>query len=161
MRRPKHRVGVVGESNETACIFAENDLTAKLSPSVLLDEAGTQALLAELPQRDVSKDVSLISWLWELVLSNEQMIVADWERSHCNEIQGMVTVGTYLLGRDSIHIGPQSKIKPCVVIDADNGPVCIGKNVTILPHSYVQGPAYIADDCLLQPGTTIHAGPCT
>ena len=54
--------------------------------------------------------------------------------------------------------GSQSKIKPCVVIDATEGPVWIGRNVTIFPHSYVQGPAYIADDCLLQPGTTIHSG---
>ena len=36
-------------------------------------------------------------------------------------------------------------IKPCVVIDAEDGPVWIGDNVTIFPHSYIQGPAFIGD----------------
>jgi UDP-N-acetylglucosamine diphosphorylase/glucosamine-1-phosphate N-acetyltransferase len=36
--------------------------------------------------------------------------------------------------------------------------VWIGRRVTILPHCYVQGPAYIGDCSFLQVGTVIHAG---
>jgi UDP-N-acetylglucosamine diphosphorylase/glucosamine-1-phosphate N-acetyltransferase len=75
-----------------------------------------------------------------------------------SEIKGTIAEGSYLLGRESIHIGEGTRIKPCVVIDAEDGPVWIGRNVKILPHSYVEGPAFIGDGCLLQPGSVVHAG---
>ena len=45
-----------------------------------------------------------------------------------------------------------------MVVDAEDGPVWIGDNVTILPHSYIQGPAYIGNGTLIQPGAVVHAG---
>ncbi|MCZ6634941.1 MAG: hypothetical protein O7G87_16200 [bacterium] len=46
-------------------------------------------------------------------------------------------------------------IKPCVVIDAEDGPVWIGQNVTVMPHTTIRGPAYLGDGSLIQPGAVI------
>jgi UDP-N-acetylglucosamine diphosphorylase/glucosamine-1-phosphate N-acetyltransferase len=73
-------------------------------------------------------------------------------------IHSNVDKGSHLLGLESIQIGRHTRIKPCVVIDAENGPVWIADNVTVQPHSYIQGPAYIGPGCLLQPGTVIREG---
>ncbi|MDQ3333319.1 MAG: hypothetical protein M3552_22185, partial [Planctomycetota bacterium] len=64
----------------------------------------------------------------------------------------------YLLNRAGIHIGDGSRVKPCVVIDAESGPVWIGNNVRIQPHSYIEGPAYVGDGSLLQTGAVIRGG---
>jgi len=112
-----------------------------------------------LPRRDVSANVKLFDWPWQLVLANESALIADWEAgSQMNTVAGDVGPGAYLLNEGSIHIGSGTRIKPCAVIDAENGPVWIGENVTIMPHSYVQGPAAIGDGCLLQPGAVVHKG---
>ena len=153
-------VGVAGACSSVACIWAAAKLAAELSPEVLQDEVRSRAVLAALPQRDVSDCLSLLNWPWELVLANERALITDWEtQGHTGRrMEGRVAEGAYLLQPEAIHIGRGSRIKPCVVIDAEDGPVWIGDDVTILPHSYVQGPAWIGDGCLLQPGAVVHAG---
>ena len=152
-------IGVVGEDDSVACIFADAPLAESLTPEILLDELRLRATLAGLPRRDVSADVKLFDWLWQLVLANENALVADWEADpHAGMVAGDVGPGAYLLNEGSIHVGRGTRIKPCVVIDAENGPVWIGENVTIMPHCYVQGPAAIGDGCLLQPGAVVREG---
>lgn len=153
-------VGTAGADADLACIGVDPELAARLAPEVLLDEARCRAALAGLPRRDVSACVTLFRWPWEIVLRNARQIEADWERfvRGAHEIQGVVAAGSYLLNPSDIHIGRGSRIKPCVVIDAEEGPVWIGENVTILPHVYVQGPAVIGDGTLLQPGAVVHEG---
>jgi UDP-N-acetylglucosamine diphosphorylase/glucosamine-1-phosphate N-acetyltransferase len=151
-------VGTIGEGR-IACVAATERLAAKLSPSVLLDEARTSAALAGLPQRDVSDCVTLFDWPWQLVHANAKAIGEDWQaRGGVSEIAGQLDPGVYLLNPSAIHVGTGTRIKPCVVIDAENGPVWIGDNVRIQPHSYIEGPAYIADGSLLQPGAVVRGG---
>lgn len=147
------------EGDRVACVVAPASLAAKLSPGVMLDEARTGAALAGLPRRDVSDCVRLFDWPWEIVHANAHSIIEDWQsRSGTNAIAGSLDGGAYLLGEANIHIGDGSRIKPCVVIDAESGPVWIGKNVRIQPHCSIEGPAFIGDGTLLQPGAVIRGG---
>lgn len=152
-------IGVAGKKPGIACIAADAQLASRLSPVTLLDEAQTSRILAGVRRRDVSEYVKMFEWPWEVVLANEALLVSE-HSADCwgGTMEGVLSEGSYLLGRESVHIGTKSRIKPGVVIDAEDGPVWIGDNVTILPHSYVQGPAYIGDGCLLQPATVVHAG---
>lgn len=150
-------VGTVGPHNHMACIFADASLAARLSAETLLDEVQTRAALAGLPRRDVSEHVSLLEWPWDFVDANEDQLLADWNDESAG-VAGTVAEGSYLVNPSGVHIGWGTRVKPCVVIDAEDGPVWIGDNVTIYPHSYIQGPAYIGDDCLIQPGAVVHAG---
>ena len=146
-------IGVAGDQERTACIFADATLAAELSPGTLLDE--DCAVLSGLPQRDVSAQAILMDWPWEIVLANEDALIEDW---HCAAdrigVLGEVAQGSYVLG-EAVHVGAGTRVKPCVVIDAEDGPVWIGDNVQILPHSYIQGPAYIGDGSLLQAGAAV------
>ena len=151
-------VGTVG-AERTACIAASPALAAKLSPAVLLDEARTAAALAGLPRRDVSPHVQLFDYPWQLVHANAKAIEADFAaRNAGGNIAGQIDDGAYLLNRAAIHLGPGSRVKPCVVIDAESGPVWIGSNVRIQPHCSIEGPAYIGDGTLLQPGAVVRGG---
>ncbi len=145
---------------QVACVWADAGLAARLSPDVWLDDHAVRALLAPLPRRDVSSCVRLFDWPWELVDANESAIVADWERHRptAGAVQGRIYEGSSLLSDNAIYVGPGSTIKPCVVIDAERGPVWIGRNVTVQPHCYIEGPVFIGDETLLQPGAVVHAG---
>ncbi|MDA0709564.1 MAG: putative sugar nucleotidyl transferase [bacterium] len=149
-------VGVVG--NQIACVVARGDLCVKLRPDVLLDEAQTRGALAGLRRVDVSGNVQMMTWPWHLVLANEGALLADWGSGHQVGVYGRVDAGSYLLAKESIFIGEGTRIKPCVIIDAEEGPVWIGENVTIMPHSYIQGPTFIGDGSLIQPGAVVHEG---
>src|SRR5204863_5706017 len=116
-------------------------------------------ILCGLKRRDVSACVDLFKWPWELVRANESWLRED-HAAHCwaGAVEGCVSSGTHLLGEDAIHIGSGTRVKPGVVIDAEDGPVWIGRNVTILPHCYVQGPAFIGDGCLVPAGAAVGGG---
>ncbi len=154
-------VGTSGPGAEIACIFADASLAPHLTPGLLLDPAQSQAVLAALPRRDVGACVALMDWPWELVHANHQALLDDWQaRSGRAALQGEVAAGSHLLAPESIHIGPGARIKPGVVIDAEDGPVWVGQGVRILPHTYIQGPAYIGDNTLVQPGTVLRQDTC-
>ncbi len=150
-------VGTAGLQNRIACISADAALASQLTSEVLLDELKTRSLLAGLPRRDVSPHVTLLDWPWQFVNANEDLLIRDWKNEMAG-VAGMVAEGSYLVNRSAIHIGSGTKIKPCVVIDAEDGPVWIGDNVTIFPHSYIQGPAFLGNGTLIQPGAVVHAG---
>ncbi len=150
-------IGVCGPTGAVACVYADGELCGKLAPEVLLDEIKTRALLAGLPRRDVSRCVTPIDWPWELVDHNSDLLCADWCEDDAG-VAGVVSPGSHLLNPGAIHIGWGTRVKPCAVIDAEDGPVWIGENVTIYPHTYIQGPAWIGDGSLIQPGAVIHAG---
>lgn len=149
-------VGMVGQ--QVVCVFADAALADRLSPDVLLDEAQTRGVLAGLPRRDLGQCVQLMTWPWELVLANEEALLDDWAQAKQVGVFGQVDAGSYLLNESAIFMGEGSRIKPCVVVDAEDGPVWIGENVQIMPHSYIQGPAYIGDGSLIQPGAVVHEG---
>jgi UDP-N-acetylglucosamine diphosphorylase/glucosamine-1-phosphate N-acetyltransferase len=104
--------------------------------------------------------VELFDWPWELIHANERALVSDWESSTENQpsIEGRLDPGSHILAAESVRLGTGSRVKPCAVIDAEDGPVWIGDNVTISPHTYIQGPVCIGDGSLIQPGAVIHAG---
>lgn len=153
-------IGTVGERDAMACIAAEPELMAELSPEVLLDATRTRLLLAGLPRVDVSNCVRLFDWPWQLVNANAAAIRRDWDdfRS-CASRQTLPAIpGVYFLNPQQIHLGENSEIKPCAVIDAEAGPIWIDKRVTILPHAYIQGPVYIGPECVIQAGTRLRSG---
>jgi len=148
-----------GADGRIACIYAPADFAMKLSPGILLDEARTSAVLAGLPRRNLANEVTLFDWPWELIHANATAIGDDWEcRGGADDVDAQIDQGVFLLNRSGIHLGHGTRIKPCVVIDAESGPVWIGNNVRIQPHCYIEGPAFVGDGSLLQPGAVIRGG---
>lgn len=151
-------VGTLGDGR-LGCIAAGVDLARRLSPETLLDEARTSAVLAGLPRVDLGDAAELFDWPWQLVHANAAALLEDWAAfGQAGDDGGRIDEGAWLLNRPAIRIGSGSRVKPGAVIDAESGPVVIGKNVTIQPHCYVEGPAYIGDGTLLQPGAVIRDG---
>jgi UDP-N-acetylglucosamine diphosphorylase / glucose-1-phosphate thymidylyltransferase / UDP-N-acetylgalactosamine diphosphorylase / glucosamine-1-phosphate N-acetyltransferase / galactosamine-1-phosphate N-acetyltransferase len=153
-------VGIAGKDEEIACVFADADLAARLSPDCFLDEEGLKDFFADVPRRDVSGCVELFQWPWELIHANERALRADWSEAGANSQshQAKIYPGSHILAPEGVHLGNGTRIKPCAVIDAEDGPVWIGDNVTISPHTYIQGPVSIGSGSLIQAGAVIHAG---
>ncbi|HTR81254.1 MAG TPA: GlmU family protein [Bacteroidota bacterium] len=107
-----------------------------------------------IPQREI--EASLISYPWELVSQNASQLHKDCsillKGARGKKMKGKISHGVEILNKEDVMVGEGSFIKPGVVIDAEGGPVCIGKRVTIMPHATIIGPAYIGD------GTTIKVG---
>ncbi|MGA7161400.1 MAG: GlmU family protein [Bacteroidota bacterium] len=105
-------------------------------------------------------DVKMISYPWELVNNNGAQLLVDWKVMSKGvkgkKVLGKLSPGVYCINKKNIFIGNGSVVKPGVVIDASEGPVYIGNNVTVLPQSTIIGPVYIGDGSMIKVGAKIY-----
>ena len=142
---------------QIACIQAEASLAGQLTSDDFLDEEKLNAAVAGLPTREIGDCLQLLDYPWDFVLSNEDALMEDWKRTSPGN-QGQVDGGCHLLNESSIHIGLGARIMPQSVIDAEAGPVVISAGVTVMPQSYIQGPCFVGEKTLIQPGAVIGGG---
>ncbi len=151
------------DGNDSAYYSDGTLIAVKLSSDRLQDARKNTGNIGEflssldLPEKEITATV--IIYPWNLVHQNGQELVKDYNLLTKNEqvkIKGKVYDGVNMVEPDNIFIGEGSKIKPGVVLDAEGGPIYIGKNVTIFPNSVIEGPCYIGDGSKIKVGAKIY-----
>ncbi|MGD1046241.1 MAG: GlmU family protein [Bacteroidota bacterium] len=103
-----------------------------------------------------------VSYPWDLIQMNGTQIVKDFESIVKNagkrqpHIRGKVHSGVHLLGKKNIIVENGAVIEPGSVLDAETGPIYIGKNVKVFPQSTIIGPACILDGSAVKVGAQIY-----
>jgi len=64
--------------------------------------------------------------------------------------------GVHVRGAGPLLVGPGCDIAPGVAIDTSAGPVILGRDVRVMPHSYLEGPLFIGSGSLVKAGTAIY-----
>ncbi len=91
-------------------------------------------------------DLPLITYPWELVSQNASQITRDFDDlAEGGKILGKVHPGAFMYAKEKIFIDSQSEIMATAVLDARGGPIFIGKEVLVQPHTRIEGPCYIGD----------------
>lgn len=107
----------------------------------------------------VETQATLICYPWELVNRNAQEIAADFAAlGRGGKSSGTVHESAVLLNAQGIYLGAGSQIRPGVVLDAEDGPIYIGNNTTIMANAVIEGPAFIGDQSMIKVGAKIYAG---
>jgi UDP-N-acetylglucosamine diphosphorylase/glucosamine-1-phosphate N-acetyltransferase len=102
---------------------------------------------------------TILNYPWDLVQHTAEEIKKDFQLLKSkNNLSGKICIGAHLLNKKNIIIGKGSLIKPGAVVDAGEGPVIIGKNVTIMANAVIQGPVYIGDNSVIKIGAKIYGG---
>ncbi|TWT42296.1 bifunctional N-acetylglucosamine-1-phosphate uridyltransferase/glucosamine-1-phosphate acetyltransferase [Phycisphaerae bacterium RAS1] len=154
---PPPPVGAYWELRGT-CIAArvtEQEL-AGLTREDFLNDERLAALLRRLRPEPLPSAVRLIEYPWDLMHANDAELRRQCK--HGGVIAGTVYDGAHLLNRGHIYIGPGARIKPGVVLDAEDGPIHIEAGATLQPNAVVEGPAYIGVKTIIRPGAAIRAG---
>src|SRR5208283_5765914 len=109
-----------------------------------------------------SCDGVVIQYPWDLIHFTPEEIVQDHslikKRKHRDGKPNVHSAGAVLLNKKGILIGENSIIKAGAVLDAEEGPIIIGDNVTIMSNAVIEGPAYIGDNSLIKIGAKIYRG---
>lgn len=102
-----------------------------------------------------------VNYPWDLVNRNAEQISIDYNRILRQDKSlhnGTIYQGAHLMNPDNIYIGNGTKIKPGVVLDAEEGPIFIGNNVTVMPNAVIEGPCYIGNKSKIKIGAKIYEG---
>jgi UDP-N-acetylglucosamine diphosphorylase/glucosamine-1-phosphate N-acetyltransferase len=145
-------VGVVGETVVYARLSAER--AARVDPAGLA-AGGLGEWAAGLPRRGV--DTVVIRYPWDLVRHNHEQLEADFARIEPRR-EGRVDPGAVLLNERQIHIAPGARVMPCAVLNAENGSIYVGRDVTISPNCSLEGPCSIGSGSLVQPCSVLRGG---
>lgn len=111
----------------------------------------------DLSSRELSG--TLISYPWDLVHHNLAQITDDFLFMNIGgAIHGKIYPNVTLLDEKNIFIGDGAKIKPGVVLDAEDGPIYIGAGATIMSNAVIQGPCFIGENSVIKIGAKIYHG---
>ncbi len=104
-----------------------------------------------------------VRYLWDIVHHNGEEIVRDFEllipELNLSDIfsDSEVDDDCLIYNVDDVYMGKGCRIDGQVVIDARGGPVYFGEKVIVAPHTRIEGPCYVGDNCQLV-GGKIRAG---
>ncbi len=111
----------------------------------------------------IEADLKSVRYLWDVVHHNGEEIVRDFEllipELNLSDIfsDSEVDDDCLIYNVDDVYMGKGCRIDGQVVIDARGGPVYLGEKVIIAPHTRIEGPCYVGDNCQLV-GGKIRAG---
>jgi UDP-N-acetylglucosamine diphosphorylase/glucosamine-1-phosphate N-acetyltransferase len=114
----------------------------------------------DLPKKEI--DAQMINYPWDLVHKNGEQISADFiafaRRKKGKRLEGKIYPGVHLVDRKNIVLERGAVVKPGVVLDAEAGPIYIGKGAKIFPNATIIGPAYIGENTFIKAGAKIYEG---
>ncbi len=146
----------VSKKEDALYFSGETFVAAKLSSYNLekviskLDSVFTTSHFEGIERSDC--ETTIINYPWDLISNNGEQILSDFvfHKTKKKNIYGKVYEGAVLLNEKDIFIGEDSVIKPGVVIDAEEGPVYIGKNVKVMPNAVIVGPCFVGDNSIIK-----------
>jgi len=154
------------EGGDTLYVHDDTIIAARVSGSKLenlrraLSDIFTLADFTGLVKKDV--EVRVISYPWDLIKYNGEQIASDFRvlagGPKDPKVKGRVYEGAHLLNGEAIFVGEGASVKPGVVLDAEEGPIYIGKNAKIFPNAVIEGPADVGDGTLIKVGAKIYEG---
>ncbi len=107
-------------------------------------------------QIEYAYEIKSITNTWDIFTENAQQIILDFE---------LVTAGrrSATLSKSNVQVGEEIFIEAgvrseCVSINAQNGPVYIGKDVELMDGSSLRGPVAICEHSTLKMGARIYEG---
>ncbi len=155
---------VLRHSKTETALFSKDELAAVI---VEKDKAaifeGKQHFSAKmfdgLPIKKEMISADFINYPWDLVHRNTTEIVADVKLLKLKPfLQIKYFPGMLMVNRSSVFVGKGCKIKPGVVLDAEEGPVVIDDGAIVMANATIIGPAYIGKNAIIKAGAKIYGG---
>ena len=85
-------------------------------------------------------------YIWDLIVHLKEDLEEDLKKLGAG-INGTVHPSAVIYNPENVLIEEGAEIEACAVLDARPGPIYIGKNTVVRPHSYLRGPLSIGPEC--------------
>ena len=104
-------------------------------------------------------EIKYVTYQWDLVSRNGEQIIVDFDklvdRSKPMNL-GKVYAGVNMIQPNNIFIDEGAKVKPGVVLDAEEGPIYIAKGATVMANAVIEGPCYIGEKTKIKVAAKIY-----
>lgn len=149
--------------DEPIALVQEGQLLAawvpEADPSLLEREVLTPDDFSDVPVEEV-EGAHFIGRLWHLLDYLDEALRRDF-RVRTKGYQILDRPGAEihetatLLNPDRIYVAPSARIRPNVVLDAEDGPIYIDEEAGVFEHSVVRGPCYVGPKSQIKAGSNV------
>lgn len=151
----REELGVQNNTIVYARLKREN--IGKIFPEIFLTKSMIELFKSAIPI--VHIQIPVINYFWDIINLNKSLIEKDFLLSMRDiPVSEKLYEGVYRINKDRIFIGKETHIKPCCVLDAENGPIYIGDHVTIAANTTIEGPVYIGNHVTIHPNARLRGG---
>lgn len=152
----------------TLKLFCNALITKDISEQIEKLEAGNYYILANgqdiaeidydssLQYKTIEVETQTYDSIWDLLYINDEAIKKDAELFTNSKIDETKYPGVYFINKENIYLGNNITIKPGCFIDASEGAIIIGDNVTIMSQSTIIGSCHIAANTTIKIGAKIY-----
>ncbi len=141
--------------NTLVAAFVKGDLL-NIMIHLLADPLNNSDAIKQIRSECITKEltnVDLIEYPWDIFKYNEAYIRSEYlQGNRLGIIKGELKPFTIIYNEPQVFIDEHANIEDFVVINAEEGPVYIEKNVTIQAHSRLEGPLYIGHNTTILGG---------
>tara|TARA_B110000438_G_scaffold269931_1_gene286696 strand:+ start:152 stop:1204 length:1053 start_codon:yes stop_codon:yes gene_type:complete len=114
-------------------------------------------LIGSSPYKKLKQDFKDLSGWGDVLKLNKEFLFYDFEIYECTQ-NYIKHDSVILINNQFIKINNGSNLKAGVIIDAEDGPVVLGKNVLVDVGAIIKGPVFIDDNSYVAPGAKIRSG---
>ena len=100
----------------------------------------------------LAEPVDRLAGLADLIRFHEARLVPDLEDLLSRDRSPAEIGDGRAYGQERIRVGADGSIDHGAVLDARTGPIVLGNRCRVFPHTWIRGPFFAADDCLLLGG---------
>lgn len=148
----------LGEEIKLAEDFTNiSDQATILSASIIPSGEFVQSLIKDgnLSDNPSWASVKIIQYPWHIFLWNDWAIREDFKLVTHGKKSAPVPASVQAIAPENIFIEPGAKLSHCI-INAQTGPVYIGKNAEIMEGALIRGPVAICESAIVKMGAKIY-----
>jgi UDP-N-acetylglucosamine diphosphorylase/glucosamine-1-phosphate N-acetyltransferase len=111
-------------------------------------------------RRVVVNDARLVSFPWQLIEFNLDVIADDFSRMpfRGQAEDCVVYPGVHVVDPDRVVLGEKCVIRAGAVLDATDGPIVIADHAVVMPNAVIAGPCYVGSRTIVNAGARILGG---
>lgn len=144
----EEEIAISGESLVCARLKATTikELGNKLSGPITSDLV--KVLKSKVKTTEIS--ARMVKYPWDLININGEIIQEDYKAINGGQKKGFLDERAAIYGPSEwVHIGEGSRVEANVLLNAEDGPIYIGKKVKVRPPTIIDGPCFIGDGAII------------
>ncbi len=153
----QHIVTEVKNLQPEEALLQDNTLIAYRTAQVLEHGKELETALRSAKVAAYTSFFHQLQQVWEIFKLNEQAIKEDFALLSAGRLSQELPHYVTALNKSNIFIEPGARVYPCI-INADAGPVYIGKDAEIMDGCIIRGPLALGEHVVLKMGAKVYGG---
>lgn len=103
-------------------------------------------------------EVKKLNNIWDIFSMNGEAIIADFMIATKGGVSAALPEHVIATGKENIFIEEGAQVHAGCILNAENGPIFIGKDAEVMEGAMMRGPIAIGEDAIVKMGAKIYAG---